>query len=46
MIFIASQIEVITYPFICLIVFSIGWFLMKIILVDLVSGEMREEFKY
>ena len=44
-ILLASQIEVITYPFICLIVFTIGWFLMKIILVDLVIGEMREDLK-
>ena len=44
-ILLASQVEVITYPFICLIIFSIGWFLMKIILVDLVIGETREKLR-
>ena len=44
-ILLASQVEVITYPFICLIIFSVGWFLMKIILVDLVIGETREKLR-
>ena len=44
-ILLASQVEVITCPFICLIVFSVGWFLMKIILVDLVIGETREKLR-
>ena len=39
----ASQIDVMAYPFLCLIVFSIGWLFIKIILVDLVSGDWRLE---